>query len=94
MLSLFMMPLLIFCVTAENQIEPRVSPPFKVRLILLRYERVATINYFLCNYGLNTITSCITDHVKCIAVYAFNDRTNHESRKQLDNRSIISIVFL
>ena len=73
MLSLFMMPVLIFCVTAENQIEPRASPPFKVRLILLRYERVATINYFLCNYGLNTITSGITDHVKCFSVYAFND---------------------
>ena len=46
----------------------QTSPPFKVRLILLRYVRVATINYSLWNYGLITITSGITDHVRCIPV--------------------------
>ena len=46
----------------------QTSPPFKVRLILLRYVRVAPINYSLWNYGLNTITSGITDHVRCIPV--------------------------
>lgn len=30
MLSLLMMPLLIFCVTAENQIEPQASQKLKV----------------------------------------------------------------
>ena len=68
MLSLFMMSLLIFYVTAENQIEQQASLASKVRLILLRYVCMATINYSLCNHGFNTITSRITDHVKCIPV--------------------------
>ena len=68
MLSLFMMSLLIFCVTAENQIEQQASLTSKVRLILLRYVRVATINSSLCNYKFNAIISSITYHVKCIPV--------------------------
>ena len=70
----------------------QTSPPFKVRLTLLRYARLATINYSLWNYGLNTITSGITDHVRCIPVQC-NSWTNHGPRKQLHNLPKISIIF-
>ena len=52
MLSLFMMPLLIFCAAAESKIEPQVSQTLKVYLISLRNVGVARINHSLRSYGL------------------------------------------
>ena len=86
MLSLFMMSLLIFCVTAENPIEPQASLTSKVRFILLIYVRVATIkcNYFR-RYKSREMYSCLMlSMAKPIMSHAL---------KQLDNRSKISIQF-
>lgn len=90
MLSLFMMSLLIFCITAENPIEPQASLTSKVRFILLIYVRVATINYFLkCNYFRRYRSR---EMYSCLMLSMAKPIMSH-ALKQLGNRSKISIQF-